>query len=191
MRKLKITYAMDSCNPREWDNLAKMVCFHKDYSLGDKHNYNRNDYSNWDELKQAIIEKENPIIIEPVYLYDHSRQTLALSPFSCKWDSGQVGFIYITKSNLEKFGVKKEKARKALEAELKTYSNYIEGNVFSYEIIEEKTCECCGQTQKELIDACSGFISDDWDELMDEMKSYVAPEDHYLFDERKRWVVDN
>jgi hypothetical protein len=185
MKKLKITYSTGDWNPREWDNLTKMVCFHKRYNLGDKHDYNQDDYMSWDELKQAIIEEENPIIIEPVYLYDHSRQTLALSPFSCKWDSGQVGFIYITKSDLEN-----NKARKVLEAEFKTYRNYIEGNVFSYEIIEEETCKCCWQTQEEVIDSCSGFINDDWNELMNDMKANVANEYHYLFDERKRWNID-
>lgn len=26
-------------NPREWDNLGKMVCWHRRYNLGDKHDY--------------------------------------------------------------------------------------------------------------------------------------------------------
>lgn len=26
-------------NPCEWDNLGKMVCWHRRYNLGDKHDY--------------------------------------------------------------------------------------------------------------------------------------------------------
>ncbi len=29
----------DPENPREWDNLGTMVCFHRHYNLGDKHNF--------------------------------------------------------------------------------------------------------------------------------------------------------
>ena len=31
-------------NPREDDNFGKMVCFHRQYSLGDHHNYIDNVY---------------------------------------------------------------------------------------------------------------------------------------------------
>jgi hypothetical protein len=26
-------------SPREWDNLGTMICFHRRYNLGDKHNF--------------------------------------------------------------------------------------------------------------------------------------------------------
>ncbi len=45
-------------SPREWCNLGKMICFHKRYDLGDKHDYDHNDYSGWDEMEKAIIKNE-------------------------------------------------------------------------------------------------------------------------------------
>ena len=30
-------------SPRNWDNVCEMICFHDQYSLGDKHNYDNPD----------------------------------------------------------------------------------------------------------------------------------------------------
>jgi len=29
----------DPINPREWDNVGSMICWHSRYNLGDTHNY--------------------------------------------------------------------------------------------------------------------------------------------------------
>jgi len=36
---LKIMYDDNAQNPREWDNLGKMMCWHRRYDLGDNHNF--------------------------------------------------------------------------------------------------------------------------------------------------------
>ncbi len=36
-------------------------------------------------------------VILPLYLYDHGGITMSTGPFSCRWDSGQVGWIYAEK----------------------------------------------------------------------------------------------
>ena len=82
-------------SPREWDNLGTMVCFHKRYDLGDKHDYDENNYDSWDELKEDIIKQENVHTILPLYLYDHSGITMNTTGFSCRWDSMRVGFIFV------------------------------------------------------------------------------------------------
>lgn len=40
--------------------------------------------------------------ILPLYLYDHSGLTMNTSGFSCRWDSGQVGWIYCSHERCEK-----------------------------------------------------------------------------------------
>ena len=39
--KYKIEVIQDSEpeSPREWDNLGNMICFHRNYNLGDKHQW--------------------------------------------------------------------------------------------------------------------------------------------------------
>lgn len=157
---LEIYY--DACpqNPREWDNLGKMVCFHKRYNLGDKHNYRASDYNSWEEVREAIERDYNVAVILPVYMYDHSGIILSTNPFKCRWDSGQVGWIFVTKEKLRKeFGVRritkkiKEKAREILAEEVNVYSDYIEGNVFGYILKDENG---------EELDSCWGFYGIDF-----------------------------
>ncbi|HPU41806.1 MAG TPA: hypothetical protein PKY26_05300 [Acetivibrio clariflavus] len=147
-------------NPREWDNLGIMVCFHRRYSLGDSHPYKASDFNSWEEVKRAIERDNDVAVILPVYMYDHSGITLSTTPFSCPWDSGQVGWIYTTKQKLRKeYDIKyvtkkiKEKAYKTLMEEVRIYSEYVEGNVFGYILKDESGRE---------LDSCWGFYGTDF-----------------------------
>ncbi len=105
MNRLKVLHDRSADSPRNWDNLGKMICFHRGYDLGDKHNYNADDYNSWGEIEKAIIKEENPAVILPLYMYDHSGISISTSPFGCRWDSGQIGFVLVSKKQaLEEFG---------------------------------------------------------------------------------------
>lgn len=161
--RIKIFQDESPDSPRDWDNLGTMVCFHRRYNLGDKHDYDHNDYSGWEEMKKAIDKNEDALIILPLYLYDHSGITMSTSPFSCRWDSGQVGFIYVSKKKVrEEYGVKRispkvaEKALNVLEGEVKTYDQYLTGDVYGYRVYKVTTCEL-GHEHEEEIDSCWGY----------------------------------
>lgn len=146
-------------SPREWDNLGTMVCFHRNYNLSDKHNYRHGDYTGWKDLFNAINKKEKAIVILPVYLYDHSGITISTSPFSCPWDSGQVGFIFVGRDKLLKeHNVKrltpkiKESAVKALEGEIETFDQFLRGDVYGFKVIDP---------DGEDVDSCWGFYGSD------------------------------
>jgi hypothetical protein len=145
-------------SPRKWDNLGTMVCFSRNYNLGDKHDYNFHDYDSWNEMEKDIIKREKPCVILPLYLYDHSGITMNTTGFSCPWDSGQVGFIYMTKEvYIENFGGKimtpkrKEHAKGLLIGEVETYDQYLTGDVYGFIIFDENDNE---------IDSCWGFYSE-------------------------------
>ena len=141
-------------SPREWDNLGTMVCFHGRYNLGDEHDYNSDDYSSWDEIENAICKDNDIAVILPLYLYDHSGITMNTTGFSCGWDSGQVGFIFITKEKVRsEYSVKRisKKLKVRIESylvnEVETYDNFISGQVYGYQIedkfgndIEDGSC---------------------------------------------------
>lgn len=84
-------------SPREWDNMCTMVCWHRRYNLGDKHNFDEpQDFWDWVEENGG---KENFCIV-PLNLYDHSGLTISTSsgyPYNDRWDAGCVGFAYISK----------------------------------------------------------------------------------------------
>ena len=119
-------------NPRKDATISKMVCFSNRYILGDKHNYKQDDYNSWQELKEDIIRKEYPYVILPLYLYDHSGITISTRPFSCEWDSGQVGFIYTTKEILKENGIDNilnlDEIKDLLREETLDYDSYLRGD---------------------------------------------------------------
>jgi len=166
---------VQDCNPespREWDNLGTMVCFHGRYNLGDKHTYSHRDYSGWEEIKKDIIKNENVGVILPLYMYDHSGITISTSPFSCRWDSGQIGFIFISKKKmLEEYGGKivtqklKERVKGYLENEVKVYDKYLTGEVYGYEVHHVTKIE--DEEDSELVESCFGYYGDE-DKCMEE-----------------------
>ncbi|MCK4237452.1 MAG: hypothetical protein KAX38_10065, partial [Candidatus Krumholzibacteria bacterium] len=92
---IRIDYMEDSESPREWDNLGIMICFHRRYDLGDEHELDTEDYANWDSMRDHIIKELDAAIVLPLYLLDHGGITMSTTPFSCPWDSGQIGWTYI------------------------------------------------------------------------------------------------
>ena len=103
----KFTYEIERdeypSNPRtEWDNITTMICFHKRYNLGDKHDFNSRDYESWEEMEEAVRNHYEVLALKPLYLYDHSGITISTSPFSCNFDSGKIGFVIVDKDNLQK-----------------------------------------------------------------------------------------
>lgn len=86
--------------------------------------------------------KEQNLCILPVYMYDHSGITLSTGPFSCPWDSGRVGFIYVTKETCKQQGVTFNNAESILKNEIKELDAYLTGDVYSYTIWEtEEDCD--------------------------------------------------
>ena len=210
-KRLKINiYADDNPeNPREWDNVGTIVCWHNRYNLGDVDG--RKEYGDpkdflaklagvdyedegselsklgGKELINALLkEVEKTHLIMPLFLYDHSGISMSVSndgyPFNCRWDSGQVGWIYVSHERIREEWNDGEntlpkpteeqltKARTYLEGEIATYTEYIEGNVYGY-MIEDDGEEFGG---------CWGFYGYDnekfrlLDHARDEVDCYLA-----------------
>jgi hypothetical protein len=141
---IRLTLSTDPLNPRvDCDSFGKMVCFHGRYRLGDKHQYHTpDDFHCSDEFKKAIVKL-------PLYLYDHSGITMSTVPFSCPWDSGQVGYIIATMDQYRLLTGKKsvnkavkEKLTKFLINEVKVYDQFLQGEVYDLEVDGEIVC--CG-----------------------------------------------
>lgn len=134
-------------NPRDWDNLSKMVCSHRKYNIGDKHDINFQNFNSWSEVMENLVLEHDAKVILPVYMYEHSDIALSHTPFSCRFDSGQIGFIYATSEQIKKeYGsLSKEvlnKVEEILIAELNIYSYYVSGEVYYIQLFE-KDCEDC------------------------------------------------
>lgn len=161
---LEIHTDEDPIDPRGDDNLGIIVCWHKRYVLGDKHEFQTpSDFELW--------LKENKAVVLPIYMYDHSGISLSTNngyPFNDRWDAGQVGFIYVTYETLkDEYSVKRvtgklvSKARTMLENEISTYNQFLSGEVYGFNLYTTENCKCCGHEIKTDKDSCWGFYSID------------------------------
>lgn len=101
---------------------------------------------------------EDELVMLPVSIYDHSGVSIWLGSPTCMWDSGQVGFMYLTKNDaLRELGNCteenwKERAMECMEVEMEVYNCYISGDVYGFVIEDEDENE---------IDSCWGYYGDE------------------------------
>ena len=121
----------------------------------------------YDKIIQDALDKH--AIILPLYLYDHSGITMRCHPFSCPWDSGQVGYIYATYEQIrEEYSCKRvtkgirERATNLLVSEVKEYDQFLTGDVYGFVVEDSEETE---------IDSCWGFYGMDY--CIQEAKSSV------------------
>jgi len=159
----------DPLNPRtEWDNAGTMICFHKRYNIGDKHEMNL-------EETHEYVERQDVISL-PLYLYDHSETSISTRSFhgrahQAKWDSRQVGWIAVTKEKaVHEWGNKnftkrvRERALACLESEVITYDQFLRGEVYGFII---------NDPDGDKVDSCWGFYGDPEEYMVPECKSLI------------------
>lgn len=158
-KTLKIVKDENPETPRSWDNLSQMIFFGKHKSYGDDHKVDNLIYHNWDALQKAIAEDLDVAVVKPIYLYSHSGETISTKPFSCRWDSGQIGFAIVKKQAIrEEYSIKRvtqkyiDLAEKILKAEVETLDQYVSGDVYGFELLDEND---------NVDDSCWGFYGSD------------------------------
>jgi hypothetical protein len=245
--RIRVCNDPDPENPRQWDNLGTMTCWHSRYVLGDMHSHREphelwvellehvddaglkelcgkmvwrsrhvwNDYKehssarnirpNTDEIRDFVlwqfqysVHDEDMVVLQeivqrhvlvlPIYMYDHSGLAFSTAPFSCPWDSGQVGWIWVPHAKFEEWWPsvdsaeeKLKQARKNLEGEINTYQQWSNGDVWSF-VIEKAEIYTRGEDEDEkrhveweFEDSCCGFYGTKED---NGMKDHI-PEEHH------------
>jgi hypothetical protein len=163
--ELEIEQDDDTMNPRtEWDNITTMICFHKRYDLGDKTKLKSSDFDSWGELKEHIESENKVLMIKPLYLYDHSGITISTSSFGCQWDSVQVGWIFITEKQFSNIcgdmDYDNDRLENIIDSDVKTYDQYLTGEVYQYTIYEIETCDK-GHEHKSIVESCGGYYDEE------------------------------
>lgn len=155
----------------DWDMEEKLVYWHRRYCIG--HVDGRKEYGDPDDFlrtlanvsenrksKYSLLElAERKAIILPVHMYDHSGVTISTDSFSCPWDSGQLGYIYITLEQVRKeWNVKRvspalrAKMIKRLDGTINTFDQYLTGDVYGFQIKDSDGDE---------LNSCYGFYGSD------------------------------
>lgn len=148
-KTVKLYYDPDPPNPRtDWDN-ATILAFR--YVVGDV----KIEPMTEDEIRQEYAEKGDPILaILPMYAYIHSGITVSTGPFSCSWDSGQVGWAFITQSKSDEMGFgdfDQAKLENVIKSDVKIYDDYLTGQVYGY-VVEG--------IEGDHLESCWGFVGD-------------------------------
>ena len=186
-------------SPREEDcNIDVMVCWHRRSNLGDRQP-NENEHRALSSRKRggrapnfAVLERylrrfHDVAIVLPLSLYEHSGMTMWCGNGTSAWDSqgfdsGPVGFIYMTRTAMtENFGTEPqavklwtkspllrgkakleekiltplERAERCLRSSVESYDQFLKGEIYGF-IVED--------INGEHIDSCWGFYGDDPDE---------------------------
>ena len=203
----------DSEDPRNWDPLATMLCWHRSYSLGDKNNYGDIHEALYDLCEQYDLDAESicaykddentarqrdrrimedlkeHVCVKFLYLYDHSGITISLDDFRDPWDSGIVGIIYMDKqTTIDNFPNADEDtwyviAEEHIRDEVREYDQWITGDIYGYLLEKVEICDCCNQEQRETLDSMGGFYGNDI--LSNGMLEYLPEEFEKYFSEVK------
>jgi hypothetical protein len=172
-RRVTIYTDDDAESPRSWDiNLATLACWHRRMNLGD---VRIDGGETEDELRARLTEAgEEVLAVLPLHLYDHSGITMSTRPFGDRWDSGQVGWAYVTKSSAEKTGCvgaewNADRYLKAIVAEVLTYDMFLRGEIYGYEVED---------ADGGALDSCWGFygLDDARDEGREAAEAVAASE---------------
>ena len=137
----------------------------------------------------ALINKHKDIVLLPLFLYDHSMLSISTGSFigraqHAEWDSGMVGFIYADHDMiLSNFGTCNdsdiEKTKEVLEAEVKEYDHYLQGEVYGYRVYK----------YGDETDSCWGFVGD-IEDVKKDIRDCIDDEAVPLLDQMK-WENDD
>ena len=109
-------------------------------------------------------------VMLPLFLYDHSGLAMSTADYNDRWDSGQVGWIYVTKAEAAAElglppGEVTEKAKELLTGEVAEYDSYLRGDCYGFQLYK-------GGAE---VDSCWGFIGSPED-LKDDIESHLPGE---------------
>jgi hypothetical protein len=142
---VNIDYDLDPQSPRTWAE-TRMVYTSTSLRLGDK----RVSHEDMEDIKEKIESGE--LLGRAVYAYSHGGTAVSTKPFSCAWDSGQCGFIYVVpkvkQSWLENAEGDVDKCLLWLESEVEEFNQFLNGQVYGYDIEDE---------DGDVVDSCWGI----------------------------------
>lgn len=121
-----------SCEDQLSDDVH-VWCWHRRVSIGEKPPCER------DEAEETIRAEHPGAVILPIFAYEHGGIALSTGAFSCRWDSGQIGWIWSEGQQDET----------VLRSIVEALDNVMQGATFGY-IVKNP--------EGETIDECWGIV---------------------------------
>lgn len=125
------------------------------------------------EEKLELIRETGEVVLFPISMYEHSGMFLWLgskwSHCDAQWDCSSIGFAYIEKSTAKEEDMLnpgeeyhndwKEWAYAMMKAEMNVYNQYLSGEVYGYEVVDEYGDEiglsCWGYFDRDCMMDCA------------------------------------
>lgn len=164
---------LQELNPRgDVMGFGTWASFHPNYDFNESE-LRESWFDDWDEMYQYIMAPDDKEFSEylgegmgalaalPVYMFDHSGLSFSTGEFSCRWDSGQIGFIYATKGDIKNWDMDEQDipAIKAMLREaIEVYDQWQRGELWEYCVYVSTESLAVGE---ETLDAVSGFFSNE------------------------------
>ncbi len=170
-RQVEIHQDVDAESPRDmFDNLSTLVGWHRRTTVGDK----KVEPCTEKELRaQVRAEGDTVLAILPLHLYEHGGMSVSTGAYSDTFDSGQVGWAYVTRSRAKRMGCTGRKygkawLEKAIRSEVRDYDSYLTGAVYGF-IIRGR--------EGEVLESTWSYIGDIEDCASDARRSAEEAED--------------
>jgi hypothetical protein len=130
------------------DDSVRLVEWSRRHGLNDSWGSKRGFSRDIEPPEALAWAKENGFIVYPVFKYEHGNVLYKTSPFSCPWDSGQSGYLFLSRKEWKR---KSKRSDSYAAAILESYSDWCNGSIFGY-IIED--------SNGDELDSVWGFIGD-------------------------------
>jgi len=182
---LRIEYDDAPRNPREWDNLGTIFNCSRHYDVGDEQAPRSYDDAFGTPAEMLAAHAGKNILALPVYAHDHGSgvNLTAGEPGQAPRanDPHHIGYVYVTLARVrEEYHVRRvgravrRKAFAVLAGEIRTYSQYLQGDVYGFELVRPVQCSL-GHTHEEEINACWDFYGSN--PLENGMRAYITDDD--------------
>jgi len=141
--RVKIIQDFEPDNPREWEPLTTIVCWHRRTNIGDVNLQSPEEIDNYIyDHRDALNWAKDHGLFRKIFLYEHGDYAFHLDTFGnwpdVRWDAGQVGFIFVNPYHARKVDKRSritahciEHLKTNLLDEYTAWSNYISGDTYS------------------------------------------------------------
>jgi hypothetical protein len=88
--------------------------------------------------------------------------------------------MVLTDDFFERTGCERKNSEEILNGSKETFNAWAWGDIYSFEVLELKKCECCENIDEEHVDSCGGFYGDNFE--TNGMKDYIPEELHKVLE---------
>lgn len=178
--KLVIDYDYDVDSPRNWSNLSILIIRN---GLGDNDEYLNRELENSQhkvgcaedhlELMKEIVEEHlgsKVIYADFISKYEHSGVRYFVGQ-SSGWDYANIGFVFVTEDSLEEIGCSKEDIEKIVEAEIETFSQWTNGEVYYFTLYDDEGNEEYSLGGLYSLEEIKEYLPGEWQE--EDLTKYI------------------